>query len=155
MSRQDGRHLNRAGRALGLCAVVLTGACTSLYQDHGYTPSDSQLAEIDVGVDTRNSVAETVGPPTTMGALKDSGYYYVSQRMRTYAYREPEIIERQVVAISFDRNGVVSNIERFGLEKGNVVALSRRVTESNIEGVGFLAQLMGNVGMLDIGENIR
>ena len=54
-----------------------------------------------------------------------------------------------MVAIRFDDNGVVSNIERFGLEDGNVVALSRRVSASNIEGIGFLRQLMGNLGRLD------
>ena len=43
---------------------------------------------------------------------------------------------REIVAITFDDSGVVRNIERFGLEDGNVVALSRRVTDSNVQGVG-------------------
>jgi hypothetical protein len=42
----------------------------------------------------------------------------------------------------------VSNVERFGLEDGQVVALSRRVTETNIKGVSFIRQLMGNFGRL-------
>jgi len=33
-----------------------------------------------------------------------------------------------------------------------VVALSRRVTDSNIEGVSFLRQLLGNLGNLDAGS---
>jgi hypothetical protein len=62
-----------------------------------------------------------------------------------YAARETE---RQVVVITFAESGTVANIERFGLEDGQVVALSRRVTESNIEGVSFLGQLLGNFGRL-------
>ena len=53
-----------------------------------------------------------------------------------------------MVAISFSEAGNVTNIERFGLERGRVVALSRRVTESNIKGIGFLRQLFGSIGRL-------
>ena len=55
------------------------------------------------------------------------------------------------MAISFDGRGRVENIERFGLENGNVVVLSRRVTESNIKGVSFLRQLFRNIGNIDPG----
>jgi outer membrane protein assembly factor BamE (lipoprotein component of BamABCDE complex) len=148
---------DRGRRVRAICAAVAmlaVGACSPIYRDHGYVPTDEVLSQVAVGVDTRESVAETVGTPSSSGVLKDSGYYYVSQRMRTYTYNEPEIIDRQIVAISFDQRGVVSNIERFTLQDGNVVALSRRVTDSNIESLGFLAQLFGNVGRFDIGSNI-
>jgi hypothetical protein len=50
--------------------------------------------------------------------------------------------------VTFTEDGIVENVERFGLEKGRVVALSRRVTDSNIKGVGFLRQLFGSLGKL-------
>ena len=53
-----------------------------------------------------------------------------------------------MVAIRFDGAGRVSNVERFGLERGRVVPLSRRVTDSNVEGVGLLRQLFGSLGQL-------
>lgn len=143
--RQSG--WKRAARRGALVALlVVTTACTPLVRNHGYTPSDDELAEILVGVDTRDSVAETVGPPSSGGALRDSGYYYVSQRISTFAYQAPKIEDRQVVAITFDGEGVVENVERFTLQDGNVVALSRRVTDSNIQGVSFLRQLLGSFG---------
>ena len=71
---------------------------------------------------------------------------------RRFGPFEPEIVDRQVVAIRFDAGGRVSNIERFTLEDGRVVALSRRVTNSNVEGVGFLQQLMGSLGNIDAGQ---
>jgi outer membrane protein assembly factor BamE (lipoprotein component of BamABCDE complex) len=99
-----------------------------------------------VGVDTRDTVADVIGSPSSSGVLRDSGYYYVSQQVRTFAYQAPEVIDRQVVAVTFDADGVVQNIERFALEDGNVVALSRRVTDSNVQGLSFLRQLLGNIG---------
>ena len=137
-----------AGALLALALVTSVG-CTPLDRDHGYIPSEEELATIRVGVETRETVAQAVGTPTSSGVLRDSGYYYVSQRVRTYAYQEPEVVDRQVVAISFDSRGVVANVERFGLRDGNVVALSRRVTDSSVEGLSFLQQLMGSVANFD------
>ncbi|SIN92320.1 outer membrane protein assembly factor BamE [Vannielia litorea] len=136
-----------AAKGLMLLALVLTmAACTARYRNHGYTPADADLARIQVGVDTRESVVEAVGSPAGYGVQRESGYYYLSARTRTWGPKEPEFVDRQLLAISFDPSGRVSNIERFTLRDGNVVALSRRVTDSNIKGVSFLRQLLGNLG---------
>ena len=141
------------------CRVVLLGtavsalmACTAIYRNHGYVPSDEDLAAIKVGVDTRDTVAESVGSPGASGVLKESGYYYVATRMRHYGPREPQVVSRELVAISFDQRGVVRNIERYGLEDGRVIPLSTRVTSSSVEDKTFLRQLLGNLGRFNPGS---
>jgi len=143
----------RAGIKWAALAVALTAlsACAAAYRNHGYIPSEEELSEIVVGVDTRTSVEEGVGIPSSSGVLNDDGYYYVRTRVRTYAYREPEVVSRQLVAISFNSSGVVTNIERYALEDGRPVVLSRRVTSSSTEGKTFLRQLMGNIGQIGTG----
>ena len=133
---------------LGTFAIILTAfaACSSIYRNHGYVPRDEDLALLVVGEDTQETVAEKVGRPSSAGLLNGTGWYYVGSRWEQYAWRAPKEIDRQVVAISFNEDGTVQNIERFGLERGRVIALSRRVTDSNIAGVGFIRQLLGNVG---------
>nr|WP_170610518.1 outer membrane protein assembly factor BamE [uncultured Ruegeria sp.] len=138
---------NPASKTLVFAACLATlGACTATYKNHGYIPPAEELAEIKVGVDTRDSVAEAVGAPTSTGVVRDSGYYYVASRVRFYGPKKPEVVSRELLAISFDQRGVVRNIERFGLEDGIVVPLERRVTESNIEDQGLIRQLIGNIG---------
>ncbi len=128
-------------------AVLITG-CAATYRNHGYVPSDEDLARIEVGVDTRETVAVEVGRPSAAGLLNDVGWYYVQSRWKHAGAFSPKEENRQVVAITFTEDGVVENVERFGLEQGRVVALSRRVTESNIKGLSFLSQLLGNIGKL-------
>ncbi|MCT8329108.1 outer membrane protein assembly factor BamE [Albidovulum sediminis] len=137
--------------AIGLTLLALT-ACTAIYRNHGYTPADTDLEAIVVGESTRQDVARAVGRPSSIGVLADSGWYYVGSRFRHFAWKAPEEIDRQVVAISFDGDGVVENVERFGLEGGQVVVLSRRVTDSNIKGLSFLRQLLGNVGNISAAQ---
>ncbi len=121
-------------------------ACAPQFANHGYIPPQEDLDQIVVGVDTRGSVEETIGTPATSGVANESGFYYVRSRMRTFGALAPKVVERQVLAVSFDSAGVVSNIERFGLERGQVVPLTRRVTTSGVGDNSFLRQLLGNIG---------
>ncbi|MBM9595014.1 outer membrane protein assembly factor BamE [Roseitranquillus sediminis] len=134
----------RAGRLAVVLSFAVAAACTTIYRNHGYVPPDEDLALVDVG-DSRAEVQEAVGPPTATGVLTEEGWYYVKSRYREYGWQEPVEVDREVVAISFagDR---VTNVERFGLEEGRVVPISRRVTDRNTTGVGFLQQLFGNLG---------
>lgn len=139
-------------RGMAALLVVLLAACTALYQNHGYIPRDADLDRVIVGESTREDVAKAVGRPSSTGLLTGGAWYYVGSRFRHYGPREPQEIDRQVVAISFDDAGTVENVERFGQEKGEVVVLSRRVTDSNIKGLGFLRQLLGNIGNVSAGQ---
>ncbi len=143
------RMLRKTQCFFGFAALALTMSCAPTFQNHGYIPPAEDLEQIVVGIDTRSSVEESVGSPASSGVLNESGYFYVRSRVRTIGPLAPTVIERQVLAISFDEAGVVTNIERFGLEDGRVVPLSRRVTDSGVGSGTFLRQLLESIGRFD------
>ena len=145
-------YFQRAKAILGLCLVIAVSGCAATYQNHGYVPTDEELIELVVGVDSRATVDDVIGPPSSSGLLAGGDYYYVRSRVRHYGMFKPEVIDRQILAISFDEAGTIANIERFGLEQGRVVALSRRVTNSSVVGNGFWRQILGNFGNLNPAE---
>ncbi|MCL4187429.1 MAG: outer membrane protein assembly factor BamE [Rhodobacteraceae bacterium] len=142
-------------RALALGLLLVAAGCAPMFRNHGYVPPQEALDAVVVGVDTRDSIGETLGRPSAAGIMADSGWYYVESRWKHYGARAPEEIDRQVVAISFDTAGVVTDIERFGLEDGRVVRLSGRLTESSIREVSFLRQLYRNFGRINPGDFFR
>lgn len=142
----------RAAMALALVATLAITGCTAIYRNHGYVPTEHDLSQVVVGQTTRDQVASAIGRPSAGGVLEGSGWYYVGSRWKHYGPFEPEEIDREVLAISFTQQGVVSNIERFGMEKGEVVVLSRRVTETNIKGIGLVRQLLGSLGRVNAGQ---
>ena len=111
---------------IGMMLAALL-ACATQFRNHGYVPPEDDLALLEVGRDTRETVAATIGRPSTAGLLNDVGWYYVQSRFKLVGGQAPEEIDRQVVAVTFTEEGVVENIERYGLADGQIVAISRRV----------------------------
>ena len=130
---------------LGACLLLVT-ACTTQYRNHGYVPLPEDLAKIKVGSDTRESVAEAVGTPSASGVLDESGYYYVRTQVKHYGARKPEVVDRRMVAITFDSRGLVRNVSEYSLEHGKVVPLNRRITDNDIENENFLKKITQNIG---------
>ena len=114
---------------LVLLLGALVAGCSPQMRYHGYAPTDVDLADIQVNQDTRETVAQKIGQPGIGGVMEGSGWFYVQSDWRHHNWRAAEEVDRQIVAISFDARDRVSNIERFGLDDGIVVPLSRRVTD--------------------------
>lgn len=135
--------------ATAAAVLLVAVGCARLEDGHGYVPEASALASVVVGLDTKDTVRKSLGEPGTRGIVDDLGWYYVRSEYERFLWRAPVEVDRRVVAVTFDDSDIVRNIEEFGLEEGQVVALSRRVTDSNTAGISFLRQLFGNLGNFD------
>lgn len=131
---------------LAFVAVLGLAACAPVYRNHGFIPAPEDLSQVVVGQTTVDELQGLIGRPSAQGLLTGSGWYYVGSRWRHYGPMEPREVSREVVAVSFAPNGVVTNVERFGLERGRIVTLSRRVTEGSVTEISLIGQLLGNLG---------
>ena len=139
---------------LAFMAVLGLAACAPVYRNHGYIPPEMDLAQVVVGQTTADELPGLTGHPSAQGLLTGSGWYYVGSRWRHYAASEPREIGREVVAITFAPDGRVANVERFGMERGRVLVLSRRVTEGSVAEISLIRQLMSNLGNFQAGDLI-
>ena len=136
-------------RVLALFAVlsfaVATG-CSPIKHSHGYTPRADELDQIKVGIDTRSSVQNKLGRPSTLGAFDDDDWIYVSIKSETLAFFEPEVVDKRVVLVTFDKQGVVADIGNYGIEDGRVIDLVSRTTPTSGRKLTILQQVFQNVG---------
>ena len=130
-------------------------SCSQNVQNHGHIPLTSELKTIRVGFDTKKSVQELIGRPSTTGVLQNKSWYYVSNTMKHYAWKEVKEIKRVIVAIRFSESGVVENIEQFSLVDGQDIKISSRVTGTKVKDSTFLLQLMGSFGRLDVPDMLQ
>ena len=101
------------------------------------------------GFDDAGTVEEILGRPSSSGVLRDSAWYYVQSTVENYTYNPPRVVDRTVLAVQFDQNGVVRDIQRYGLEDGRIINLTTRTTETGGREMGVLEQLFGNLLNLD------
>lgn len=151
MSSKTGKTVTGLRTAVFLTVLGLSAACTPMERFHGFAPTPEDMAAVQVGLSTRETVIERFGPPTSTGVLENDDFYYVSSTFRHFGPFAPKETERQVLTVSFDDNGIVRNISRYGLQDGQIVVLERRVTEDGINDVTFLGQLLGSFGRVDAG----
>lgn len=141
------------GRAI--CAAIALSvlvACAPIVESHGYVPTEADLAEIEPGVDTKDTVEVIAGRPASTSFLDQDGWFYVKSEYRQTGPAARRETARDIVAIFFDEDEVVLSVERLGIEDGEIVALSRRVTDAPTAGIGFFQQLFGNIGNFNPGQ---
>lgn len=146
-------------RAAVLVLATMLGAglsgCAPVVETHGYAPDESRLADITVGQDTRASVQQKIGRPSTSGVFDDTGWYYVSTTVERYTYHAPEVTDRRVVAVEFDENDQVTALNVYGLEDGRVIDLQTRTTPTYGRKLTILQQLLGNLGRFNADQLVN
>lgn len=133
---------------LASAMAVGLSACEPSIRTHGYAPAPETLGTIAVGEDTRGSVARKIGRPVTRGTFEDDDWYYVSSTLEHYMYYEPKVVDRRVVAVSFDENDVVTDVSTYGVEDGRVIDLATRTTPTHGRQLTILQQIFSNIGVL-------
>jgi outer membrane protein assembly factor BamE (lipoprotein component of BamABCDE complex) len=128
---------------------VALAACSPRVNSHGNLPDPDLLADIEVGQVTKSDVVQILGSPSSLAPFDGDVWYYVSAKTKTFAFFEPEITERKVVVIRFDKRGIVSALKSFGLEEALKLEMVERKTPTAGNELGLLRQLFGNIGRFE------
>ncbi|WP_366656352.1 outer membrane protein assembly factor BamE [Fodinicurvata sp. EGI_FJ10296] len=132
--------------AVAATALVLL-SCSPIVETRGNMIDDRRLNQINVGQTTRDDAAFILGTPSATAPFQeDEAWFYIGQVAETRAFFEPQIVERQVVALTFDQQGFVSAVERLNLEDGENVDLVNRETPTRGREMSIMEQLLGNLG---------
>ena len=141
--------MNRGFLRLSAVALALgaAAACAPVSTYSGFRPerNDVELADPQVGVDTRATVQQRFGSPSTTAVFDQTSWYYVSAVQQRIAFYSPDTTDRRVMVVRFDGD-VVSGVEKYGIERGRMVNYSNEETPTRGRELGILEQLLGNVG---------
>jgi outer membrane protein assembly factor BamE (lipoprotein component of BamABCDE complex) len=128
-----------------ISAVILTAAllmgCTPVINERGYLPDPAGEASLKAGTDTKTTVQARLGDPSTSATFGDDTWYYISSTERQVAFFDPTVTRRKILAIHFDKDGKVTQLEHFGLKDGHIVAFESRTTPAKGRELTFLQQL--------------
>jgi outer membrane protein assembly factor BamE (lipoprotein component of BamABCDE complex) len=136
-----------AGFAAALIALPLgAGACAPIKSTHGFQALDVKPTDLKIGEDTKSTVMERLGSPSVQSTFDPNLWFYISQSINQVAFYRPRVTQRDVVAVTFDADEKVKNIDRLSLKDGKVIAFNGRKTPTRGRELTILEQLLGNVG---------
>lgn len=141
----DRMNLGKAA-ALALLAVS-AAACNPMRDTHGYTTMDTKDSDVKVGVDTKATLLARLGSPSTEGVFdQEPAWYYVTAIQQRLAFYKPKTVHREILVVKFDDQDRVAKVDRYGMEKGRIVAYNGDRTPTRGRELGVLEQIFGNVG---------
>lgn len=135
-----------------LMATGLT-ACVERVHDHGYVKATAQFDKVVVGESTRENVYYTLGSPSTRSTFGDEIWYYINDTSESIAFLKPERVEQKVVAIAFNEEGVVDDMQEFTMEEAQEIAYSDEVTPTEGNKLTVWQQFLGNLGRFNPGTS--
>jgi len=136
---------------LGVALAMLSAGCARIADHQGALLDEQLLASVQPGVDTRESVAGTLGRPSFVGQFDSHDWYYVSRNTRQLAFNMPRPSEQMVLHIRFDANGNVESVNRTGLELVANIDPSNDRTPTLGSHRSLLQELFGNIGAVGQG----
>ena len=145
----DGVRSRRGLSALVMLAALALGACERLAPPpvpRGNRVEAERLAQINKGVQTRADVLALLGPPTARGTFDEENWYYISGNTQVMPGRYLQLRDRVVVAITFDRRGVVQDIRELKPEDGQDIGMVSRETPVPGTERNMMQALFGNIG---------
>ncbi len=150
----DGVRSRRGLSALVMLAALALGACERLAPPpvpRGNRVEAERLAQINKGVQTRADVLALLGPPTARGTFDEENWFYISGNTQVMPGRYLQLRDRVVVAITFDRRGVVQDIRELKPEDGQDIGMVSRETPVPGTERNMLQALFGNIGRPGLG----
>ena len=111
---------------------------------HGYQLDPTVLSDVKTG-QSAEQVLVTMGSPSTTSTVGGDAWYYIQQKTdRSIAFMKPQIIDRRIFAVYFDKGKKVARVANYGLREGRVVNFSGDATTTMGADNNFLKGLLFN-----------
>lgn len=131
--------------AASLAAGAL-GACSPTVNQRGNLPPSSALEQIKPGSTDKATVTRVLGSPSSVASFDPQVWYYISQRTEELAFFKPEVRDQEVVVITFDKDGLVTDVQRLRGKGRDDLRPVARTTPAPGKELSFIEQLLGNFG---------
>ncbi len=141
------RGLRGAAWGAVLASGLLLAGCGNTVIRQGHLFQEADVAQIKPGMG-KDQVVLALGTPDTQSTTGGGSYYYISQTAnQPMPFMKPEVTDRRIVAVYFDKKDRVEQIANYGMKDGKVFDFVRRETPGYSRDQGLLKELFRDIGM--------
>jgi outer membrane protein assembly factor BamE (lipoprotein component of BamABCDE complex) len=124
-------------------------SCVAQVATHGNTAEPEQVGQIVPGISSQQDVEMLLGSPSSVSVLNGQEWYYIGKRSRSIAFLEPDVLERQVLSVRFNPDGIVQSVDALDADNGREIRLVKRETRTRGNDLTIVQQFLGNVGRFE------
>lgn len=135
--------------AIALTSVIVgafAGACEPPVKVRGHLPDPEIMAKIEPGEHGQSDVVEMLGSPSTASSFGQTTWYYIGSKEEQIAFFRPEVLKRNVFAVTFTEGDTVKNTRLYTQADGRPIDPVDRITPAPGRDLTLLQQLLGNLG---------
>ncbi|MBT05540.1 MAG: hypothetical protein CMM32_01270 [Rhodospirillaceae bacterium] len=133
--------------ALSALSMLLFGSgCQPRITTHGFMPRTDLIERLQLGEQSKNEIAVLLGSPTIIGTFDQDIWYYVTQTTENKFFFKPEIIDQEILALTFNEAGVLVSLEEKSMLDAIRIEPNAQQTPTVGRKLSLLQQLFGNFG---------
>ncbi|HLA01757.1 MAG TPA: outer membrane protein assembly factor BamE [Aestuariivirga sp.] len=124
------KYLMRASHWLVVASIAtLIASCSPTTDYHGYLAKPGAFGQISEGM-PKTEVEGILGSPSTTASINFQGdsNYYITSVTESRSFLQAKEVNREVIAVRFDRNDQVTSFAQYGLEDGRIININSRET---------------------------
>lgn len=133
---------------IAFASMLALSACSPDIAQRGVMPDIDKVASIVPSETTKQEVERALGSPSSVNMFGEETWLYVGETTERIAFLERKVQERSVLIITFDKNGVVSDIQGHGLDASRDIEPIERTTPTVGKDLTVIEQLLGNLNRL-------
>ncbi len=138
---------SRLLRAAALVAfATLLFACQPTVDQRGNAPEADKLSQVQIGKTDKATVTQLLGSPSSVAEFDPNVWYYVSAKTEDVAFLKTEMLDQNVVKITFDKSNVVQSVQKLGMQDAQAITPNPNATPSRGREFSWIEEFLGNFG---------
>jgi outer membrane protein assembly factor BamE (lipoprotein component of BamABCDE complex) len=141
---------------LGLVLCGLVAGCSPEINYRGYRAKPGALAQVSEGM-PKSEVEGILGSPSTTASINFQGdsYYYITSVTQGRSFLEPREVNREVIAVRFDKQDQVVSVAQYALEDGRIININDRKSPVAGQEFSILKELFRPGAVKPGGPNLK
>ena len=142
-----GKYLARAPMwVIAASLATLIAACSPTVNHHGYLAKPGAFGQISDGM-SKTEVEGILGSPSTTASINFQGdsNYYITSVTESRSFMKAKEVNREVIAVRFDKSDQVTSFAQYGLEDGRIININSRETPIVGNELGILQDIFKGI----------
>ena len=127
-----------------LLALVTMG-CTPITKVSGYVPPEEDIEALVEGISSKQEIIQLLGEPLSHKTNSNT-ILYIRQKVETLAFLKPQVTDRAVLRLSFDKKNILLSKEYSTTLLQNPLVIEKKFVASEGRQLTFWEQMFGNIG---------